>query len=54
LIAKLKPHDRIQVPVTEVSKFITESDVEQKLGRRPDWATCAALPNAISEQKGVE
>lgn len=31
MIAKLKPHGRIQVPVTDVSEFITESDVEQKL-----------------------
>jgi len=31
LIAKLKPYDRIQVPITDVSELITESDVEQKL-----------------------
>jgi GTPase SAR1 family protein len=31
LIAKLKPRDRIQTPVTELSELITEADVEQKL-----------------------
>ncbi len=31
MIAKLKPRDRIQTPVTDVSELITESDVEQKL-----------------------
>jgi len=31
LIAKLKPHERIQTPVTDLSEFRTKSDVEQKL-----------------------
>ena len=31
LIAKLKQYSRIQVPVTDVSEFRSESDVEQKL-----------------------
>jgi type I site-specific restriction endonuclease len=31
LIAKLKPHERIQAPVTNLSEFHTEGDVEQKL-----------------------
>ena len=31
MIAKLKSHERIQPPVTNLSEFRTESDVEQKL-----------------------
>jgi hypothetical protein len=31
LIAKLKEHQRLQVPITELSELRTESDVEQKL-----------------------
>ena len=31
MIAKLKPYERIQTPVTDPSEFRTESDVEQKL-----------------------
>jgi hypothetical protein len=31
LIAKLKPHERIQTPITDLLEFRTESDVEQKL-----------------------
>jgi hypothetical protein len=31
LIAKLKPHERLQTPITQLSDLRTESDVEQKL-----------------------
>ena len=31
MIAKLKPRERIQTPVTDPSELQTESDVEQKL-----------------------
>ena len=31
MLAKLRDYERIQVPVTDLSEFRTESDVEQKL-----------------------
>jgi hypothetical protein len=31
LIVRLKEHERLQVPITELSELLTESDVEQKL-----------------------
>ena len=31
MIARLKPHERVQTPVTDLSDLKTESDVEQKL-----------------------